>query len=163
MVRRLIKSKRILQGSDRVIILATQKEFFLILPLTWEFGWFSSTILSGADWYMRTSELERRSSKSGRLDLDDWMSRIAPFFFEWYGVNLDTWTRKIMTLDSVISNDCLYKICLFVKLQEHNYASHVVRMPLSRSIKLLLFNDDWYKKRGRPSKSLLDQVVGFKI
>ena len=36
---------------------------------------------------------------------------------------------------------------------------HVVRMPVGRSVKLLMFNDDKYIKRGRPTKSLLDQVV----
>ena len=33
-------------------------------------------------------------------------------------------------------------------------------MNASRSLKMLAFNDDQYKKKGRPTKSLIDQVVG---
>ena len=48
---------------------------------------------------------------------------------------------------------------LFVKLQQRNYALHVVRMSLDRNVKCLMFNNDKYVQRGRPSKSLLDQVT----
>lgn len=65
----------------------------------------------------------------------------------------------------VINNLRLHAICgtkdlnIFVKEQQQNYASHVIRMPANRSVKLLTFNDDKYTKRGRVLKSLLDQVV----
>ena len=65
----------------------------------------------------------------------------------------------------VINNARLHEICgtsdvsLFIKSQQRNYAMHVVRMDITRSVKLLMFNDDKYVKRGRPAKSLLDQVV----
>ena len=48
----------------------------------------------------------------------------------------------------------------FINSQQHHYASHVIRMNASRSLKMLAFNDDQYKKKGRPTKSLIDQVVG---
>ena len=35
-------------------------------------------------------------------------------------------------------------------------------MPNERSLKQLMFNDDTYRKRGRPVKTLLDQVVSDK-
>ena len=67
-----------------------------------------------------------------------------------------------------ISNVHLHEICHtsdlsnFVRSQQHNYAAHVIRMPMSRMTKLLMFNDDHYTKKGRPTKTLLDQVVEFK-
>ena len=56
----------------------------------------------------------------------------------------------------VISNAQLHRICgtsdvsYFIRSQQHHYASHVIRMPLERSLKKLIFNDDHYTKRGRP-------------
>jgi len=47
----------------------------------------------------------------------------------------------------------------FVKEQQFNYASHVVRMSLNRSTKQLAFNDDKYTKRGRSTQTLIEQVV----
>ena len=64
-----------------------------------------------------------------------------------------------------ISNARLHLICgtndldCFVRRQQKNYLSHVVRMNCERSIKQLTFNNDTYKKRGRPIKTLLDQVT----
>ena len=64
-----------------------------------------------------------------------------------------------------IDNAQLHRICgssdvsFFIKSQQHHYASHVIRMPSTRSLKLLTFNDDHYTRRGRPSKSLIEQVV----
>jgi len=64
-----------------------------------------------------------------------------------------------------ISNDQLHRICgtsdvsYFIKSQQHHYASHIIRMPATRSLKMLTFNDDHYTKKGRPSKTLIDQVV----
>ena len=37
--------------------------------------------------------------------------------------------------------------------------AHVIRMDVQRNVKLLTFNDDRYIKRGRPTKSLLEQVT----
>ena len=64
-----------------------------------------------------------------------------------------------------ISNARLHEICHtsdvsnFVRCQQYNYAAHVARMPPSRTTKLLMFNDDRYTKKGRPVKTLLDQVI----
>ena len=64
-----------------------------------------------------------------------------------------------------INNEKLHNICgtdelsIFIKKQQVNYSKHVTRMPQSRSLKMLMFNSDKYTKRGRPSKTLLEQVV----
>ena len=47
----------------------------------------------------------------------------------------------------------------FIKLQQRNYALHVIRMSLERNVKCLTFNDDKNVRRGRPVKSLLNQVT----
>jgi len=52
-----------------------------------------------------------------------------------------------------------HNISQFIKHQQSNYASHVIRMPNERSLKQLMFNDDIYKKRGRSCKTLLEQVL----
>ena len=64
-----------------------------------------------------------------------------------------------------LNNKSLHLLCgtndvsIFVKKQQRNYAEHLIRMSQSRTPKLLLFNDDKSKRRGRPSKSLLEQVL----
>ena len=64
-----------------------------------------------------------------------------------------------------ISNDQLHEICNttdvseFICKQQTNYVAHVIRMNMNRGVKQLLFNDDTCKKKGRPQKSLLEQVV----
>ena len=50
----------------------------------------------------------------------------------------------------------------FVRCQQYNYAAHVIRMAMTRTTKLLMFNDDHYTKKGRPVKTLMDQVVEHK-
>ena len=63
-----------------------------------------------------------------------------------------------------INNERLHSLCgtsdasIFVKKQQLYYCEHLIRMPHSRIPKTLLFNEDKYKKRGRLSKSLLEQV-----
>ena len=63
----------------------------------------------------------------------------------------------------VITNDVLHRICgtrdvnCFVKDQQKNYVAHVIRMPTSRGVKLLTFNDDHYVKKGRSAPTLLEQ------
>ena len=47
----------------------------------------------------------------------------------------------------------------FIKEQQCNYAGHFVRMNMGRSVKKLTFNDDKYRKTGRPVPNLLEQVV----
>ena len=65
----------------------------------------------------------------------------------------------------VVTNDHLHQICgtsdlnMFVKLQQRNYALHVVRMSVDRNVKCLMFNNDKCVRRGRPLRSLLDQVT----
>ena len=62
----------------------------------------------------------------------------------------------------IISNARLHQICgtsdvsHFINSQQRHYAFHVIRMNASRSLKMLAFNDDQYKKKGRPIKSLID-------
>ena len=65
-----------------------------------------------------------------------------------------------------INNEQIHSLCattsdasIFVKKQQLNYCEHLIRMPHSRIPKTLLFNEDKYKKRGRPFKSLLEQVL----
>ena len=64
-----------------------------------------------------------------------------------------------------INNQQLYSLCgtsdasIFVKKQQLNYCEHLIRMPHSCIPKTLLFNEDKYKKRGRPYKSLLEQAL----
>mgnify|MGYP001799860440 FL=1 len=61
-----------------------------------------------------------------------------------------------------INNEKLHNICgtdelsIFIKKQQVNYLKHVIRMPQSRSLKMLMFNSDKYTKRGRPSKTPLE-------
>ena len=68
----------------------------------------------------------------------------------------------------VINNNQLHDICgtsdvsYFIKSLQHHYVSHIIRMPVTRTAKLLTFNNDHYIKRGRPTKSLLDQAIEFK-
>lgn len=65
----------------------------------------------------------------------------------------------------VISNEQLHTICGTHDVSDHirnqqlKYATHVIRMPLERSVKQLSFNDDTYTKRGRSCRSLIDQVA----
>ena len=64
-----------------------------------------------------------------------------------------------------MTNNKLHSICNtvdlsdFIKGQQKSYACHLIRTPIERSIKKLLFNDDQYVKVGRSVPSLLDQVV----
>ena len=65
----------------------------------------------------------------------------------------------------MISNERLHEIChtrdveYFIRDQQTKYMSHVTRMDANRSIKQLAFNDDKYTKRGRPVRTLFDQVL----
>ena len=65
----------------------------------------------------------------------------------------------------MISNERLHEIChtrdveYFITDQQTKYMSHVTRMDANRSIKQLAFNDDKYTKRGRPVRTLFDQVL----
>ena len=65
----------------------------------------------------------------------------------------------------MISNDALHTTCgtrdvsHFIKTQQSNYASHITRMSYERSLKQLMFNDDVYTKRGRSTRSLIEQVI----
>ena len=63
-----------------------------------------------------------------------------------------------------LNNKKVHVICgtsdvsIFIRLQQKNYAAHVIRMDKERCIKQLMFNDDKYHKVGRTTPSLLDQV-----
>ena len=46
-------------------------------------------------------------------------------------------------------------VSTFIRKQQKNYAGHVVRMPVDRGIKQLMFNSDKYHRTGRPSLCLL--------
>ena len=64
-----------------------------------------------------------------------------------------------------MTNNKIHSICntvdlsVFIKAQQKSYACHLIRTPIERSIKKLLFNNDHYVKVGRSVPSLLDQVV----
>ena len=64
-----------------------------------------------------------------------------------------------------INNEMLHDLCGttdlsdFINKQQVNYSKHVIRMSQDRAIKMLMFNDDKYTKKGRPCKTLLEQVV----
>ena len=64
-----------------------------------------------------------------------------------------------------INNKMLHDICgtkdlsNFINTHQLNYSKHVIRMSQDRTVKMLMFNDDKYTKRGRPCKTLIDQVV----
>ena len=68
----------------------------------------------------------------------------------------------------VITNDNLHDLCgthdinIFIKNQQSKYSAHVIRMSNERSSKQLMFNDDVSRKRGRPLKTLLEQVISNK-
>lgn len=65
----------------------------------------------------------------------------------------------------VITNANLHSLCgtrdisEFIQLQQSHYTAHVIRMPNERSLKQLMFNDDACRRRGRPHKTLLEQVL----
>jgi len=65
-----------------------------------------------------------------------------------------------------INNNQLHAICgtkdigIFVKVQQQKYMAHIICMNIERNAKKLTFNDEKYTKKGRPVKSLLDQVIG---
>ena len=64
-----------------------------------------------------------------------------------------------------INNQRLHSLCgtsdlsIFVKKQQSRYCEHIIRMSQDRTPKMLMFNNEKYSKRGRPSKSLLEQVI----
>ena len=65
-----------------------------------------------------------------------------------------------------ITNDKLHEICKtsdvsnFIRLQQKRYAGHVIRMPIERNAKQLMFDDE-YHRVGRATPSLLEQVAKF--
>ena len=98
--------------------------------------------------------------------LTDLMLLIEFFFVGWFVVDFDISTKKTTITDSVLvmidyTNSAVHQMSYFIRSQQHHYAVHVVRMPLSRSLKMLMFNDDYYTKKGRPSKTLLDLVAEY--
>ena len=56
---------------------------------------------------------------------------------------------------------CTYDVSNFILKHQNDYAGHVVRMPIERCEKQLMFNDDKYHRIGRVSPSLLEQVLMF--
>jgi len=59
-----------------------------------------------------------------------------------------------------INNKQLHEICdtadlsIYIGKQQFEYAKHVIRMSQERSLKLLMFNDDKYKKRGTEQNNI---------
>ena len=65
----------------------------------------------------------------------------------------------------VINNDHLLRICgtnvsAFIKTQQRKFLAHIIRADLKKNVKKLTFNSDKYTKRGRPAKTLLENVTG---
>ena len=50
-------------------------------------------------------------------------------------------------------------VSIFIRLQQKNYAAHVIRIDMERCIKQLMLNDDKYHKVGRTTPFLLVQVL----
>ena len=67
----------------------------------------------------------------------------------------------------VYTNDAVYTICnatplsTFSRHSQTKYLAHIVRQPDSSISKCLLFNSNKYTKRGKPSPSLLSQVLKY--
>ena len=66
-----------------------------------------------------------------------------------------------------LNNEKVHAICCisdvnnFIRKQQKDYAGHVVRMPIERCEKQLMFIDDKYHRIGRVTPSLLEQVLKF--
>ena len=64
-----------------------------------------------------------------------------------------------------LTNEKIHSICGtsdlsdFIRNQQKCYAAHVIRMPIERKIKQLMFNDDKYRRVGRMIPTLLEQVA----
>ena len=103
------------------------------------------------NWNLTAAQYERIDSTYQNL-----LRRMIRDGFNRVGEN-DYWYR--------INSERLHSLCgtsdalIFVKKQQLNYCEHLIRMPHSRIPKTLLFNEDKYKKRGRPYKSLLEQAL----
>ena len=53
------------------------------------------------------------------------------------------------------------KVSNFIRIKQKDYAGHLVRMPIERCEKQLMFNDDKYHRIGIVTPSLLEQVLKF--
>ena len=70
---------------------------------------------------------------------------------------METFILKSITKSFIIFFFHTEDVSTFIRKQQKNYAGHVVRMPVDRGIKQLMFNSDKYHRSGRPS--LLEQVL----
>ena len=56
---------------------------------------------------------------------------------------------------------CKSDVSNFIRKQQKDYAGHVVRMPIERCEKQLIFSDDKYHRTGRVTFYPLEQVLKF--
>ena len=71
----------------------------------------------------------------------------------------ETFILKSITKSFIIFFFHTEDVSTFIRKQQKNYAGHVVRMPVDRGIKQLMFNSDKYHRFGRTTPSLLEQVL----
>ena len=56
---------------------------------------------------------------------------------------------------------CTFEVSNFIRKQPKDYAGHVMRMPIERCEKQLVFNDDKYHRIGRVTLCFIEQVLKF--
>ena len=76
-------------------------------------------------------------------------------------INNDGDFRYNLNNEKVDAVCCISDVSNFIRKQQKDYAGHVVRMPIERCEKQLIFSDDKYHKTGRVTFSLLEQVLKF--
>ena len=102
------------------------------------------------NWNLTAAQYERTDSTYRNL-----LRRMIRDGFNCVGENDYRYRIKSERLHSLCGTDA----SIFVKKQQLNYCEHLIRMSHSCIPKTLLFNEDKYKKRGRPFKFLLEQVL----
>ena len=110
-------------------------------------------VYSCQNWNLTTGQSERLNVK-----YRNFLRRMVRGGFKRIGDNDDDFHYKLSN-DKIHSICCTSDVSNFVREQQRNYASHVVRMPIEQCAKQLMFNNDQYHRVGRVTPSLLEQVV----
>ena len=96
----------------------------------------SRLVYSCQNWNFTTGQSERLN-----LKYRNFLRRMVRGGFKRIGDNDDDFHYKLSN-DKIHSICCTSDVSNFVREQQRNYASHVVRMPIERCAKQLMFNDD---------------------
>ena len=67
--------------------------------------------------------------------------------------------RHMLNNEKVHAMCCTSNVSNFIRKQQKDDAGHVVRMPIERCEKQLMFNDDKHQRIGRVTLSLLEQEL----